>query len=70
MKFLDRIFDWLNSGIAEGERMRREAYLAQSSDKSARAALEYLTKCEGTGDFADWIPQKTLKDHRRYYSLQ
>ena len=38
MKFLDRIFDWLNSGIAEGERMSREAYLAQSSD---HCDLEY-----------------------------
>jgi hypothetical protein len=32
MKAIARFFDWLNSGIAEGERMRHEAYLAQASD--------------------------------------
>lgn len=32
MKYLARFFDWLNAGVAEGERMRREAYLAQASD--------------------------------------
>jgi hypothetical protein len=38
MKHVARIFDWLNSVIAEGDRMRREAYLAQSSD---HCDLEY-----------------------------
>src|SRR5436190_22666446 len=38
MKYIARFFDWLNAGIAEGERMRREAYLAQSSD---HCDLEY-----------------------------
>jgi hypothetical protein len=38
MKHIARFFDWLNAGIAEGDRMRREAYLAQSSD---HCDLEY-----------------------------
>ena len=38
MKYVARFFDWLNSGIAEGDRLRREAYLAQSSD---HCDLEY-----------------------------
>lgn len=38
MNAITRFFDWLNSGIAEGERMRREAYLAQASD---HCDLEY-----------------------------
>ena len=38
MKHVARFFDWLNSGIAEGDRLRREAYLAQSSD---HCDLEY-----------------------------
>jgi Protein of unknown function (DUF3563) len=32
MKPIARFFDWLNAAIAEGERMRQEAYLAQASD--------------------------------------
>ena len=38
MKYVASFFDWLSSGIAEGERMRREAYLAQASD---HCDLEY-----------------------------
>jgi len=38
MKQIDRLLDWLAAGVAEGERMRREAYLAQSSD---HCDLEY-----------------------------
>jgi hypothetical protein len=38
MKYVERFFDWLNAGIAEGERARREAYLAQSTD---HCDLEY-----------------------------
>jgi hypothetical protein len=38
MKQIARFFDWLNAGIAESDRMRREAYLAQSSD---HCDLEY-----------------------------
>lgn len=38
MKHIARFFDWLNAGIAEGDRIRREAYLAQSSD---HCDLEY-----------------------------
>ena len=38
MKYVAGLFDWLSSGIAEGERMRREAYLAQASD---HCDLEY-----------------------------
>jgi len=38
MKHIVRFFDWLNAGIAAGERKRREAYLAQSSD---HCDLEY-----------------------------
>lgn len=38
MKAIARFLDWLHSGIAEGERMRREAYLAQAID---HCDLEY-----------------------------
>jgi hypothetical protein len=38
MKYVAGLFDWLSGGIAEGERMRREAYLAQASD---HCDLEY-----------------------------
>ncbi len=38
MKAMVRFFDWLTEGIAEGERLRREAYLAQASD---HCDLEY-----------------------------
>ena len=38
MNYLARFFDWLNAGIAEGERTRREAYLAKASD---HCDLEY-----------------------------
>jgi len=38
MKYVARFFDWLNSGIAESDRLRRKAYLAQSSD---HCDLEY-----------------------------
>ena len=38
MKQIDRLLDWLAAGVAESERMRREAYLAQSSD---HCDLEY-----------------------------
>jgi hypothetical protein len=32
MKQIARFLNWLTAGIAEGERTRREAYLAQASD--------------------------------------
>jgi hypothetical protein len=38
MNYMARFFHWLNAEIAEGERMRREAYLAQASD---HCDLEY-----------------------------
>jgi len=38
MKCVAGLLDWLSGGIAEGERMRREAYLAQASD---HCDLEY-----------------------------
>jgi hypothetical protein len=38
MKPITRFFDWLTSGIAEGERMRQEAFLAQACD---HCDLEY-----------------------------
>jgi hypothetical protein len=38
MKPIARFFGWLNAGLAEGERLRREAYLAQASD---HCDLEY-----------------------------
>ncbi len=38
MKAIARFFDWLTAGIAESERVRREAYLAQASD---HCDLEY-----------------------------
>lgn len=38
MKAIARFLDWLHSGFAEGERMRREAYLAQAID---HCDLEY-----------------------------
>ena len=38
MKYVSGLFDWLSNGIAEGERARREAYLAQASD---HCDLEY-----------------------------
>ena len=50
MKQLARFFDWLNAEIAEGERKRREAYLAQATDhydlerrmrEIERAAVEF-----------------------------
>jgi hypothetical protein len=38
MKHIAGLFEWLSAGIAEGERLRREAYLAQASD---HCDLEY-----------------------------
>ncbi len=38
MNSIARFFDWLTAGIAEGERIRREAYLAQATD---HCDLEY-----------------------------
>lgn len=38
MKRIDGFFDWLKVRVAEGDRERREAYLAQSSD---HCDLEY-----------------------------
>jgi hypothetical protein len=38
MKSIARFFDWLTAGMAESERTRREAYLAQSTD---HCDLEY-----------------------------
>ena len=32
MKHLARFFDWLSEEIADAERKRREAYLAQATD--------------------------------------
>jgi hypothetical protein len=45
-------------------------YLAKSKAESASAALEYLTECERAGDFADWTPEKTLSDYRRYFGFK
>jgi len=44
-------------------------YLAKSSAPSASAALKYLTECEQTGDFADWTPQASIEQYRRYYRI-
>ena len=44
-------------------------YLALSRSPSAASALEYLRKCEQTGDFIGWSPQKTLSDYRRYFGV-
>lgn len=38
MKPIIRFFDWLTAGMAEVDRIRREAYLAQSTD---HCDLEY-----------------------------
>jgi hypothetical protein len=32
MRHLAKFFDWLNAEIADSERKRREAYLAQATD--------------------------------------
>jgi hypothetical protein len=44
-------------------------FLARSSAPSASAALEYLTECEQTGDFAAWTPQASVEQYRGYYGL-
>ena len=44
-------------------------YLANSDAPSASAALEYVMKCEQTGDFEDWAPQASVDRYRRYYGL-
>lgn len=44
-------------------------YLARSGAPSASAVLEYLTECEQSSDFADWIPQATIDQYRSYYGL-
>lgn len=41
VKPIARFFDWLTDAVAEGERMRSEAYLAQSSD---HCDLEYRVR--------------------------
>lgn len=52
MNAIARFFDWLNSGIAEGERMRHEAYLAQASD---HCDLEYrMRELEHGPQRRDW----------------
>lgn len=46
-----------------------KAHLASSLDPSASSILEYLTKCEQTGDFADWTTQASIEKYRSYYGL-
>ena len=53
------------AGLAE-----TKDYLAKSKAQSAPAALKYLSECERAGDFADWTPEKTLSEYRRYFGLQ
>ena len=43
--------------------------LAKSGVLSAAAILNFLIECERAGDFAEWTPEKTIADYRRYYRL-
>jgi hypothetical protein len=47
-----------------------KTFLASSTTSEAKAALEYLLKCEAAGDFEDWSPDSTLAFHRAYYRVQ
>jgi hypothetical protein len=47
-----------------------KAFLAGSSVSDANRALDRLSKCEQSGDFKDWSPQKTLAFYRSYYDLE
>ena len=44
-------------------------FLAESSDSIAAQALNYLTDCERSGDFADFSPAVWIAKYRRYYGL-
>ena len=46
-----------------------KAFLAGAPAPEANQALQYLIKCEQSGDFEGWSPQKTLAFHRFYYGL-
>jgi hypothetical protein len=41
MKSLAQFLDWLTAGMAEGQRMRDEAYLAQSTDHADLEHRQY-----------------------------
>lgn len=46
MKPIARFFDWLTAGMAEGERIRQEAYLAQSTDHCDLEHRQHELECE------------------------
>ena len=46
-----------------------KGFLEVSNAPEANSALGYLIRCEQSGDFKDWSPQKTIAFHRAYYHL-
>jgi hypothetical protein len=45
-------------------------YLAHSHASCAPRVLDYLTKCEQSGDFVNWTPQSGLAEYQRYYRIK
>lgn len=47
-----------------------KSHLASIATDEAKAALDYLTKCESTGDFADFTPSAFTGFYDRYYDAE
>ncbi len=59
---------YLDIKLLCGARLERtKTYLATHPSDEARAALDYIEKCELSGDFEDWSPAKQMEVHRSYF---
>src|SRR5215468_9287385 len=45
-------------------------FLASQHSDSAREALEYIVRCEATGDFEKFSPQTHLQQYRHYFRAE
>jgi len=44
-------------------------FLKASTDPQAAKAFDYVSKCEGAGDFEEWTPAGWVEYYRKYYRL-
>jgi hypothetical protein len=47
-----------------------KAFLAAANSAASQAALAYIEKCEGAGDFDGFTPAEHLAFYRRYFGLE
>jgi hypothetical protein len=45
-------------------------FLASQHSDSAREALEYIVRCDSTGDFEKFSPQAHLQHYRNYFGVE